>query len=226
MLGKFYIVEAGLGGRPRGDPAHEGNSSRILRLCTVRWKDARIRRIIQRMGKQTTEVSEHKEIQRIGWNRWRPMEFEWMIFPGHTTLQILHEIQRFMDTLECTLEDFQRRIIFMSMCNDIEWRNEDNKKVPSANSLIVSMHAKRFASSRWSFLGPGSETTWYNSLNVKLGRMQCESDKGQLDMLKQICGGVVILSVPTSLAQLEFLRWRPSRPLPSGLATSAESFLS
>ena len=101
------------------------------------------------------------------------------------------------------------------------------KKVYSANSLIESMHAKGFASGRWSFLGPGSETKWYNTLNVKLGGMQCESDKGQLDMLKQICGGVVILSIPTSLAQLVFLRSRhPSRPLPSGLAPSAESFLS
>ena len=35
-----------------------------------------------------------------------PMDFEWMIFPGHTSLQILHENQRFMDTLECILEDF------------------------------------------------------------------------------------------------------------------------
>ena len=91
----------------------------------------------------------------------------------------------------------------------------------------MSMYAKRFASGRWSFLEPGSETKWYNSLNVKSGGMQCESDKGQVDMLKQICGGVVILSVPTSLAQLVFLKSRhPSRPLPSGSAPSAESFVS
>ena len=36
-----------------------------------------------------------------------PIKFEWMIFPGFTALQILHEIQKFMEALGCQPEQFQ-----------------------------------------------------------------------------------------------------------------------
>ena len=49
-LGNFYMGEAGPGGRRRGDQAHEGESLRILRFCTVRWKTTRIPRIQCIMG--------------------------------------------------------------------------------------------------------------------------------------------------------------------------------
>ena len=50
-----------------------------------------------------------------------PMEFEWNNFPGFITLQILSEIQNIMTEIKYELEQFQGRIIFMSMCNDIVW---------------------------------------------------------------------------------------------------------
>ena len=49
-LGNFYMGEAGPGGRRRDDQAHEGESLRILRFCTVRWKNTRIPQIRCRMG--------------------------------------------------------------------------------------------------------------------------------------------------------------------------------
>ena len=49
-LANFYMGEAGLGGRRRGDQAHEGESLRILRFCPVRWKTTRIPRIKCIMG--------------------------------------------------------------------------------------------------------------------------------------------------------------------------------
>ena len=49
------------------------------------------------------------------------MEFEWKIFPGFTTLEILAEIQKMMTEMECELEHFHGRIIVTSMYNDIEW---------------------------------------------------------------------------------------------------------
>ena len=55
-------------------------------------------------------------------------------------------------------EQFQGRIIFMSMFNVIIWRMEDNETECSASSTLVSLFAKRFPAGRWSFLGPGSET--------------------------------------------------------------------
>ena len=49
-----------------------------------------------------------------------PMEFEWNIFPGFTTLQLVQEVQQFMNKMG-EPEQFQGRIIFMSMFNDIIW---------------------------------------------------------------------------------------------------------
>ena len=49
-----------------------------------------------------------------------PMEFEWNIFTGFTTLQLVQEVQKFMNKM-CEPEQFQGRIIFMSMFNDIMW---------------------------------------------------------------------------------------------------------
>ena len=49
-----------------------------------------------------------------------PMEFEWHIFPGFTTLQLVDKVQEFMnkmgDPAQC-----QGRIIFKSMFNDMIW---------------------------------------------------------------------------------------------------------
>ena len=45
-----------------------------------------------------------------------PMEFEWDIFRGFTTLQLINKVQEFSEP-----EQFQDRITFMSMLNDIMW---------------------------------------------------------------------------------------------------------
>ena len=49
-----------------------------------------------------------------------PMEFEWNIFPGFNTLQLSEEVKRLLLRLGETPENFTRRIIFMSMFNDID----------------------------------------------------------------------------------------------------------
>ena len=90
------------------------------------------------------------------------MEFEWNIFPGFSTLEFVREVQKFMSNMGET-EQFQGRIRFMSMFNDIIWRNKDNETECIANSTLVSLFAKRFPAGRWSFLGPGSETKWYST---------------------------------------------------------------
>ena len=48
------------------------------------------------------------------------MEFEWNIFPGFTTLQLVQEIQKLMNKVS-EPEPFQGRLLFMSMFNDITW---------------------------------------------------------------------------------------------------------
>ena len=65
-----------------------------------------------------------------------PMEFEWNIVPGFTTLELVREVQKLMSKMG-EPEQFQGRIIFMSMFNDIIWRNKDNETECIANSTIV-----------------------------------------------------------------------------------------
>ena len=55
-----------------------------------------------------------------------PMEFEWNIFTGFTALQLVQEVQKFMNKMG-EPEQFPGRIIFMSMFNDIIWGNKDNE---------------------------------------------------------------------------------------------------
>ena len=61
-----------------------------------------------------------------------PMEFEWNIFPGFTTLQLPDKIQKFMNKMGDPAQ-FQRRIIIMSMFNDIICGINDKKR----NVLII-----------------------------------------------------------------------------------------
>ena len=91
-----------------------------------------------------------------------PMEFEWNIFPGFTTLQLVREVQEFLSKLSVQPEDFTGRIVFMSMFNDISWRSKDNEKECELSAQLVSLYAKRFSPGKWSFLGTGSEKKWYS----------------------------------------------------------------
>ena len=87
------------------------------------------------------------------------MDFEWNIFPGFTTLQLVHEVQEFIGNMG-EPEQFQGRIIFMSMFNDIIWRSEDNARECIANVTLVTLCGKRFPPGRWSFFGFGTEKKW------------------------------------------------------------------
>ena len=55
-----------------------------------------------------------------------PMEFEWNIFPGFTTVQLCHKVQELLSKLSVTPEKFTGRIIFISMFNDISWCSHEN----------------------------------------------------------------------------------------------------
>ena len=92
-----------------------------------------------------------------------PMEFEWNIFPGFTTLQLINKVREFMTKMGEELEKIRGRIIFMSMFNDISWESQDNEQECDANATLVYIVAKRFPAGRWSFLGPGSEKKWYST---------------------------------------------------------------
>ena len=60
-----------------------------------------------------TQSPEYREVVSIDGE---PVVFEWKIFPGHTTLQLLQEIQITMEEIFLH-KKFEDRIIFMSMYN-------------------------------------------------------------------------------------------------------------
>ena len=105
-----------------------------------------------------------KELKRIDGMQ---TEFEWTIFPGFTTLGILEEIQKLMEDMQCEPEHFNDRIIFMSMYDEIAWRENGNKEKCAQNTFEVAKYPRRFPCGRWSFLGPGSEKTWYGTYSDK-----------------------------------------------------------
>ena len=72
-----------------------------------------------------------------------------------------------MTEIQCELEQFPGRNIYMSMYNDIVWREEGNEELCIENSKIVAEYARIFAHGRWSVLGPGSEKKWCRTHTYK-----------------------------------------------------------
>ena len=94
-------------------------------------------------------------------------EFEWKIFPGLTTLGLLEKIQNLMKDPQCESEQVNDRIIFMSMYNDIVWREEGKTEECVTNSITIAKYARSFARGRWSLLGNESEKKWYGTHSDK-----------------------------------------------------------
>ena len=88
-------------------------------------------------------------------------------FPGFTTLQLCNKVQEFLSKMSKEPEESTRRIIFMSMFNDISWRSKDNEQECEFNAKLVSIYARRFSPGRWSFLGLGSDKKWYSTHESK-----------------------------------------------------------
>ena len=155
----------------------------FFRFCIMPWKD-------ERQNPQSNVAWEDKltwfkspsQYRTLDTTDGEPMEFEWNIFTGFTTLQLCYKVQEFLSKMSIQPEDFTGRIIFMSMFHDISWRSKGNKQEWELSASLVSFYAKRFSPGRWSFLGLGSEKKWYSTLECK---PQGEWDRvAQLMMIK------------------------------------------
>ena len=56
------------------------------------------------------------------------IEFEWHIFPGRTSLKILHKIQKDLEEQNIESQTFEDQIIVLSMLNDIDWTRRGNAR--------------------------------------------------------------------------------------------------
>ena len=112
-----------------------------------------------------------------------PMEFEWNIFPGFTTLQLCFEVQEFLSKMSEEPKRFHRTDhlhvdVQRHLIGDLKKSNRN------ANQALNSFRfvQKGFSPRRWSFLGPGSEKKWYSAHDSK---PQGEWDRvAELMMLK------------------------------------------
>ena len=82
-----------------------------------------------------------------------------------------------LSRLRETPETFTRRILFMSMFNDISCDKKDNEEECLAIARVVKVLARRFGVGQWSFIGPGSEKKWYS--------MQENSPQGAWDNIAE-----------------------------------------
>ena len=109
------------------------------------------------MGRQVDVVQMFTQYRALDTIDGEPMEFEWNIFPGFTTLQLCYKVQEFLSKMSKQPEELTGRIIFMWTFNDISWGSKDNEQECELSAKLVSFNARRFSPGRWSFLGPGSE---------------------------------------------------------------------
>ena len=92
------------------------------------WKDKREPSIKFCLGRKLSWFKSSPQYRTLDTIDGEPMEFEWNIFPRFTTLQLCNKVQEFMSKMSEKPKEFTRRIIFMSMFNDILWGSEDNEQ--------------------------------------------------------------------------------------------------
>ena len=133
------------------------------------------------------------------------MDFEWNIFPGLTTLQLSDEVKSLLLELGETPDNFTRRIIFISMFNDISSGSRDNEKECMSNANLASQNAKRFGKGQWSFIGPGSGKKWYS---ISEDSPQGEWDKMAEKMLLEFAeNGCPIFRATTPLSRGQLIKF-------------------
>ena len=81
-------------------------------------------------------------------------------FPGFTTLQFCGKVNDLLSDLGEAPDTFTRRILFMSMFNDISCDRKSIKEECLANARVVKVLAKKFGIGQWSFIEPDSEKKW------------------------------------------------------------------
>ena len=108
----------------------------------------------QEFGKQDrlcnfVSTPEYRELDNL---TGEPFVLEWNIFPGPTTTQLLQEVQKLMeDGLKIHPQNFEDRIIFVSMYNDTDWSAKNNSSMSDENASRVSDNAKKFPMGYWIF---------------------------------------------------------------------------
>ena len=85
------------------------------------------------------------------------IEFKWNLFPGFTSIEILRHIQKDLNARHLNPAQLVRRILLVSMFNDIDWTKKGNFDVCVSNVREVSDYAKEFQRGHRSCVGPDDQ---------------------------------------------------------------------
>ena len=162
--------------------SHAHKSLRIHRFCIVSWKDERQSNVVWEDRFTWFESSrECRALDRIDGD---PMEFEWNMLPGFNTLPLCHKDQKLMSRLSITPEKFSVWIIFMVQRHLMG--SEDNKKESETYAQLVSLYAKKFGATQWSFFGPGQWLILRLGSEKKWNSVCANSPQGEWDKIAEL----------------------------------------
>ena len=144
---------------------HVDVSTRLLRFRLMLGEDAGAFRSESEMANPVEEFRQSNSYKELLGTDGEPIEFDWNIFPGLTSLEISQKIRKDLKVQNNEPEKFEDRFIFMSMFNDIDWTRRGNPERCIPNSEQVKNYTKRFSRGLWTFLGPADEKKWYGTLS-------------------------------------------------------------
>ena len=137
-------------------------------LCCILVENAHNIHNQQEFGYMTESAissPEYRELDNLGGE---PFVFDWKIFPGRTTTQLLQEIQNLMvNELRIEPQNFEDCIMFISMYNDIDRTAKNNTSLCLEDSSNFSDYYKTFPMGHWTFHSAGDEKRWYGTLTCK-----------------------------------------------------------
>ena len=137
-------------------------SDSVLRLGKILENPLSNDAWVQRLG-WLTSSSKYRNFDRIDGE---PLEFEWNIFTGFTTLQLSEKVKRLLFRLEKTPENFTRKIIFMS-CSTTSSVDQETMKKNACQMLDSFLSVQRdLEQDSGHFLVPVQRTS--GSLPVKI----------------------------------------------------------
>ena len=110
--------------------------STLIPLCVGQMKDTP--GATERWKGQVEDLKKYSSYPDAVGLYGEPIEFEWKMFPGFSSLSLLREIQHDLVTKNIMPEDFKDRIIFMSTFNDIEWKKNDEKCISNAKKSGIT----------------------------------------------------------------------------------------
>ena len=160
---------------------HTFSRSGDMWTCMIKWTKAKVH-VYSDSVSCLGEMPEHSEANQRSKNQLEefrqsnsyrelfridgePIQFEWKIFPRRTSLEIFRKIQKDLQDRNIEPENFEDRIIFMSMFNDIDWTKRGNTETCISNTGQFKNCAKQFSQGHRTFLSPGYENKWYGNLS-------------------------------------------------------------